>query len=217
VRMPHLDKVRVARLNPRRQPIDSSATPAPRRADARRNSASLLTAADAVFREQGTSAPLELIARQAGVAIGTLYKHFPTRRALVSALLRVHNDTLFTLGRRLTGHFSPEEAIIRWTEAVITHAATYEGLAAMIADGRDNATSELHDACQQMYEITEQLTARAVHAGVLRPDVTASDLLTLASAAAWTQSQTGSGQAGRLASFALAGMKPSPSPGRRRG
>ncbi|WP_236028184.1 helix-turn-helix domain-containing protein [Paractinoplanes lichenicola] len=73
------------------------------RADARRNAERLLAAAEAAFREQGVEAPLEQIARRAGVAIGTLYGHFPNRRALLGALLRERNDALFAVGDRLLG------------------------------------------------------------------------------------------------------------------
>ncbi|BCB82267.1 hypothetical protein Pflav_086770 [Phytohabitans flavus] len=69
------------------------------RADARRNYERLLAEADAVFREHGTEASLEEIARRAGVAIGTLYAHFPTRHALLESLMRDRNDAVVAQGR----------------------------------------------------------------------------------------------------------------------
>lgn len=69
------------------------------RADARRNVARLLAAADEAFQRSGTDAPLEQVARAAGVAIGTLYGHFPHRRALVAAVLRDRHDALFARGK----------------------------------------------------------------------------------------------------------------------
>ena len=100
------------------------------RADARRNSERLLAEADAAFREHGTQASLENIARRAGVAIGTLYAHFPNRLALVSALLRERHDALFGLGRRLLTD-PPAEALAAWVRAVVAHAAAYRGLGAL--------------------------------------------------------------------------------------
>src|SRR5438309_4353509 len=73
------------------------------RADARRNVERLLAAADVAFARHGTDAALERIARDAGVAIGTLYGHFPNRNALITALLRSRHDALFALGERLLG------------------------------------------------------------------------------------------------------------------
>jgi AcrR family transcriptional regulator len=87
------------------------------RANARRNYERLLTEADAVSAEQGTDTSLEAVARRLGVAISTLYGPFPNR-ALVGALLRERT-----------------QALRRWIDLVVTHAASYQGLAALFADG----------------------------------------------------------------------------------
>lgn len=130
------------------------------RADARRNYERLLAQADSAFREQGTGAPLDAIARQAGVAIGTLYGHFPTRRALVGALLRDRNDALFQFGDKLLAEPSALRALTDWMRAASRHAAAYRGLAAMLADGAGNEQSELHESCLRMADFAEKLTAR---------------------------------------------------------
>jgi AcrR family transcriptional regulator len=174
------------------------------RADGRRNHERLLAEADSAFREQGTDAPLETIARQAGVAIGTLYGHFPTRRALVSALLR---DELFHLGDRMLAEPSALRALTGWMRAVTRHAAAYRGLAAMLADGAANEQSELHESCLRMADFTEKLTARARDAGVIRRDVTAADVSALISAAAWTAEQTSAEGADRLLNLAAGGIQ----------
>jgi AcrR family transcriptional regulator len=178
------------------------------RADARRNNDRLLAEADAAFREHGTEASLESIARHAGVAIGTLYAHFPTRRALVGAVLRDRNEALFELGFGLTGHPSAAEALATWARAVTAHAASYAGLAALLAGGLDDEASELHEACQRMRQIGEELTGRAREAGALRPDVTGADIVALTSAAAWLSDQVSADQADRLLTFTLAGLRP---------
>jgi AcrR family transcriptional regulator len=178
------------------------------RADALRNYERLLAEADAVFREHGTDAPLEAIARRAGVAIGTLYGHFPSRRALVSSLLNQRNDALFSLGDRLLTDASPAGALGTWMRAAARHAATYRGLAAMLGDGVGDEASELHAACLRMADIGENLTARAREAGAIASSVTGTDISTIISAVAWTREQTAGGQAERLLDLALNGLRP---------
>jgi AcrR family transcriptional regulator len=175
------------------------------RADARRNYDRLLAEADAVFREQGTGASLEGVARRAGVAIGTLYGHFPNRRALVGALLRERNEALFDAGEALFAE-PPVAALRQWVDMVVTHAATYQGLATLLADGVDDEVSELHASCVRMTGIGERLVARAIEAGVVRPGVTGVDVFTLMNAGAWTREHASEEQAARLVAFTLDGL-----------
>lgn len=177
------------------------------RADARRNHDLLLTRADSVFHEQGTDAPLETIARQAGVAIGTLYGHFPTRRTLVAALLHDRNDELFRLGDRLLAEPSRLRALTDWMRAATWHAAAYRGLAAMLAEGAANEQSELHESCLRMADFTERLTAHARDVGTIRRDITAADVSALISAAAWTAERTSAEDAERLLNLAVDGIR----------
>jgi AcrR family transcriptional regulator len=177
------------------------------RADARRNYERLLAEADAAFRAQGTDASLEAIARQAGVAIGTLYGHFPTRRALVAAVLRDRNVAVLGLGDRLLAEPSALRALTDWTRAVTRHAAAYRGLALMLADGAANERSELHESCVHMAGLTEKLTARARDAGVIRRGVTGADVSALISAAAWTAERTSAADADRLLGLAFDGLR----------
>jgi AcrR family transcriptional regulator len=176
------------------------------RADARRNYERLLAEADAAFRAQGTDAPLDAIARQAGVAIGTLYGHFPTRRTLVAALLRERNNALFQLGDGLLAEPSELRALTSWMRAATRHAAAYQGLASLLADSAGNERSELHASCVRMADFTQQLTERARDAGVIRPGVTAADVSALISAAAWTAERTSAEDADRLLDLAFGGL-----------
>lgn len=175
------------------------------RADARRNYDALLAEADATFREQGTGASLEGIARRVGVAIGTLYGHFPNRRALVGALLRERNEALFDAGAALT-QAPPEEALRRWVDLVVAHAASYQGLAELLADGVDDEASELHASCARMTDIGERIVSHAIGSGVVRPDVTGADVFALMNAAAWTREHTSEEQAARLVSYTIDGL-----------
>ncbi|GAB1513035.1 TetR/AcrR family transcriptional regulator [Actinophytocola sp. KF-1] len=173
--------------------------------DARRNHDALLAEADTTFRVQGTGASLEGIARRAGVAIGTLYGHFPNRRALVGALLRDRNEALFDAGEALAAE-PPEEALRRWVDLVVAHAASYRGLAELLADGVDDEASELHASCARMAGIGERIVSRAIEAGVVRPDVTGADVFALMNAGAWTREHASGEQAARLVSYTIDGL-----------
>lgn len=175
------------------------------RADARRNYDRLLAEADAGFREQGTGASLEGIARRAGVAIGTLYGHFPNRRVLVGALLRERNEALFDAGEALA-ETPPVEALRRWVDLVVAHAATYQGLAELLADGVDDEASELHVSCARMADIGERIVSRAIDAGVVRSHVTGADVFALMNAGAWTRGHASEEQAARLVSYTIDGL-----------
>ncbi|WP_027344018.1 TetR/AcrR family transcriptional regulator [Hamadaea tsunoensis] len=177
------------------------------RADAQRNYDRLLTVAETAFREHGIDAPLERIARSAGVAVGTLYGHFPNRRTLLGALLRERNEALFELGDRLLAE-SADDALERWVRAVTEHAAAYQGLAAELVGGADDEASELHASCVRMMRIGEDLVARARAAATIRPDVRGEDVFALMNAAAWLRGAGSAAEADRIVDFALAGMRP---------
>ncbi|MFI7632876.1 TetR/AcrR family transcriptional regulator [Nonomuraea sp. NPDC049400] len=199
------------------------------RADARRNYERLLAEADAAFKERGVDSSLESIARRAGVAIGTLYGHFPSRRALVGALLRERNEALFELGDRLLTGSAPDDrplarsapgtpddrapagsALAGWVRAATAHAATYSGLASLLTDGLDDEASELHDSCLRMAEIGERLVARARESGAVRPDATGADVTALTSAAAWLHEHVSPAAADRLITVTLDGLAARP-------
>jgi AcrR family transcriptional regulator len=179
------------------------------RADARRNYERLLAEADSAFAERGVGASLESIARGAGVAIGTLYGHFPTRRALVGALLRERNEALFELGDRLVAENNPD-ALATWARAVTEHAATYSGLASLLAGGLDDEASELHDSCLRMAGIGDRLVALARTSGTVRPDATGADITALTTAAATLREDLSAAAADRLITLALDGLASTP-------
>ncbi|MGQ4615647.1 SbtR family transcriptional regulator [Nocardia sp. R7R-8] len=179
------------------------------RADARRNRQRLLAAADEVFGAGGADAPLEHVARRAGVGIGTLYGHFPTRRALVAALLAERNEELFEHGDRLLDGSISADTVAEWVRAVVRHAATYQGLATMLVHSLDDDGSELRASCLRMNSIGAELLDRAVRSAALGPDVTATDVFTIINAAAWTREHAGPDRADRLITLALDGLRAS--------
>ena len=149
------------------------------RADARRSRAKLLQAATVAFAENGPDAPLEDIARRAGVGIGTLYRHFPTRTDLQAGVFRSQVDAVCTTADELIGTVSPEQAFAGSVRAIAAYLVTKRGLARALIDslGRD---SELISVCSlRMSDTLDRLLGYAQEADVLRPDISAKDVLRL--------------------------------------
>jgi AcrR family transcriptional regulator len=155
----------------------------PKRADARRNYDRLLAAAAAAFAEHGADdVSLEEIARRAGVGIGTLYRHFPARQALLEAVYKDQVDGLEVLAGKLIVAESPGAALSDWMRAFVAFGRTKRSLSsALVATiGKE---SELMSACSMILRgCTETLLTRAQEAGEARPDVQSADIMRLAHA-----------------------------------
>jgi AcrR family transcriptional regulator len=142
----------------------------PKRADARRNYEKVLAAAREAFAEGGESTALEEIARQAGVGIGTLYRHFPNRQALVEALYVDEVEEVCRSAAELDGD-DPWEALNSWFLRFIGYIATKQALAAELLNYLD-PDAALFKVCRaSLFEAGEPLLRRAQEAGVVRPDV----------------------------------------------
>jgi AcrR family transcriptional regulator len=151
----------------------------PMRADARRNRERLLAAARDVFTESGADAPLEDIARKAGVGIGTLYRHFPARLDLQEAVFRDQVTAVCAGAAELRRSHTPGDALAAWLKRLITYMGTKRGLSSALisAFGRD---SELVSSCSaQMKAAGSELLTEAQRAGAVRTDIDISDLLRL--------------------------------------
>ena len=159
------------------------------RADARRNFERLLTVAHTVFAEQGTGASLEEIARRAEVGIGTLYRHFPTREALLEALLNAGFTTLRKKAEALLESPSPRDALAEWLSHFAAGSATYRGLSGSVLVTAQQEGSALYDSCHGMTAAGARLVTRAQEEGDLRADVNPMDVLALAGAVAWVAEQ----------------------------
>lgn len=147
------------------------------RADARRNYERLLTAASAAFAERGADdVSLEEIARRAGVGIGTLYRHFPSRPALLEAVYRDQAEALGVLAGKLLAAESPGAALTEWVKALVEFSMTKRGLMRELM-----ADSPFIPVCKMVIsESSKALLERAQRAGVARADVTGNDLSRMA-------------------------------------
>jgi AcrR family transcriptional regulator len=190
------------------------APPRAPRADARRNRERVLDAARTLVAEQGTQASLREIARNAGVGLGTLYRHFPTRDALLEALLGRHFDDLATTARTLAETRPPEEALAEWLRDFLDGSTAYRGLAASMMATLDDETSPLYASCQAMRESVARLLERAQASGHVRPDVDRTDLIALVSAIGWLADQAPSlaDRRDHLFTLVLSGITTHPTP-----
>lgn len=158
--------------------------PEPGRANARRNRERLLSVAEEVVAERGTSASLRDIARRAEVGIGTLYRHFPTREALLEALLQERFERLQSRADELVGE-PPYQAIVTWLRDLAAASATANGLPDAVLSALQDQDSALHTACDAMRGAGARLLERAQSVGAVRTDLTPSDLLALTAGLAW--------------------------------
>lgn len=153
-------------------------TARPKRADARRNEQTLLDAAAAVFVVSGVEAPVRDIAARAGVGMGTIYRHFPTRADLVIAVYRHQVDACAEAGPALLASSrTPRVALTHWIELFVDLLVTKHGLAAALQ--ADNARFETLHAyfVDRLVPVCAQLLDDAAAAGEIRPDVDAYGLL----------------------------------------
>ncbi|WUH61753.1 TetR/AcrR family transcriptional regulator [Streptomyces sp. NBC_00441] len=198
--------------------MSTAGTPArPMRADARRNYGRLLAEARTAFAEHGTDASLEDIARRAGVGIGTLYRHFPTRHALMSAVFQEAVASLITRSRELANSDQPCAALVEWLGAIVTHAGEYRGLAQALMSTCHDESSALARCNTPLREAGSALLNRAQSSGTVRPDVSIDDLMQLTNAIALAAEQSPDDPelASRLLKLTLRGLaKPSPSDGK---
>src|SRR4051794_1066884 len=161
--------------------MSTAETPAPRlvarpkRADARRNYEKVLAAAREAFAEGGESTALEEIARRAGVGIGTLYRNFPNRQALVEALYMDEVEEVCRSAGELDG--DAWEDLNAWLERFIAYIGTKRVLAAELLNYLE-PDAPLFQTCRaSLYEAGEPLLKRAQAAGAARPDVTIADVI----------------------------------------
>jgi AcrR family transcriptional regulator len=176
------------------------------RADARRSRAKLLDAATAAFADTGADAPLEDIARRAGVGIGTLYRHFPTRVDLQAAVYRSQVETVCAAADEYMSSASPDQALSGWLRAMAAYLATKRGLSRVLVEalGRD---SQLITSCwDAMNGAAERLMTRAQQAGTLRDDIKPIDVLRLVHGIVIATEQA-PGETDRLLGLMLDGLR----------
>ncbi|GAB2515074.1 TetR/AcrR family transcriptional regulator [Nocardiopsis aegyptia] len=149
-----------------------------KRADARRNQQALLTAAAKVFVASGVDAPIRAIAAEAGVGMGTIYRHFPTRSDLVIAVYRHQVEACAEAGPRLLAEAeSPFEALRRWVDLFVDFLVTKHGLAHAMQSGGGGFDALHAYFLDRLVPVCGQLLDAAVESGEIRSDIRAFELM----------------------------------------
>jgi AcrR family transcriptional regulator len=183
-------KCRVKKLLDKRA-LNKEAARKPR-TDALRNHDRLLEAARTVFSAGGPEASLEAVARAAGVGIGTLYRHFPTREALFEAVYRHEVKQLANLAERLSkGGTQPVEALRQWMRSVVRFVATKKGMSAALALAIAKDSDLVSSSSDQLAQAIGMLLEHAIAAGEIRDDVSPEDLLRTIVGMCYTHDQPG--------------------------
>ena len=189
--------------------VDEERAGRPMRADARRNYDNLVVAARKVFADQGGGASMEAIAKQAGVGVGTLYRHFPKRIDIVEAVYRDDVEVLVGSAERGLTDLEPWAALEAWLRAYVDY-------------GRSKRTflNELHEAFEKnpdlkpasrdrIWDACERVLRRAQEAGEARRDIDGADLMQLVSPMCMNGTLTAD-QGDRLLAMVLDGLRPPP-------
>ena len=177
------------------------------RADAQRSLDALLHAAKAVFATSGVDAPVREIADQAGVGLGTLYRHFPQRADLIAAVFRREIDACADAASILSAEREPFEALASWMQRYAAFIAAKRGLAQALHSG-DPAFDNLPGYFdQRLRPALRALLEAAIAAGEVRADVDADELLGAAASLCMSAHNTGPGRAERMVALLVDGLR----------
>ncbi|MGW2047602.1 TetR/AcrR family transcriptional regulator [Streptomyces sp. NPDC001858] len=170
----------------------------PMRADARRNYERLLQVAAEAFAEHGEGASLDDIAKRAGVGSGTLYRHFPTRQALLEAAYLDRVEALAARADELGAELPPGEALVAWLNELCVGTIQVRGMKSLLGSAVTDGSAAAVTACgTNMNEAAARLVGAAQREGTLRPDVEPIDVLRLAHGVA-TASELANGDTGAI-------------------
>ena len=179
----------------------------PLRADAVRNRELLITAAAAAFSAHGAEVPLEDIARQADVGIGTLYRHFPTRDSLVEAVYRHEVDILVERADQLVDTLPPDQALEEWMQLFVRHVATKRGMLSVLKPMLSSNPSFFAETKGRATAAATKLLEAGVAAGRVRADVDGADLLRAIGGICLSTDQERSEASDRLVGLVFDGLR----------
>jgi AcrR family transcriptional regulator len=152
------------------------------RADAAENRAHLIKTAAEMFAKEGVGCSVEAIAKKAGLGIGTLYRHFPTKEALVGAIVTTHIERMTEHAQQLLATAPPMTALRACMERLVTEGAKKKDFVTAIGGYEKIAGPTLDAAKKQFKAVLSAMTERAQADGVLRPDVSPMDVMSLVNA-----------------------------------
>ena len=185
----------MAEARPGRRPaavVDDTTTGPDRRlrADAQRNRDSILRAAESVLAAEGVDAPIDDIARQAGVGVGTVYRHYPTKEALLRAIIVSRIEPMVTAAREACSAADPGEAFFRVLRMLSEEFSSFRAVADTIASSGFDMEAAKKDLSRDLKATMAELLQRAQQAGRVRTDIAVDDVAML---------MAGLGQVGQIA------------------
>lgn len=160
-----------------------------KRADALKNYTLLLEVARKAVAQNGADASFREIAREAGVGLGTLYRHFPTREDLLETLLHSAWDKLIKEGKALASADDPDEALISWLKHYVEALQTYRGITTSVSNAYDDEKSPLYKSCTEMRASGEKLLKKAQAKGSARSDIDITEMIAIFGALVWLSEQ----------------------------
>ena len=167
----------VAPVAPVADRVPDQTKPRPLRADAQRNRDKLIEVATTAFTEDGVDVALEEIARRADVGIGTLYRNFPTREALVLAVYRKQIDGLRLAAEELPKTLGPADALREWMRGFVEYGAVKKGLVTLLKSMMQTDTNLFDQTRAILLESAGSLMTAAADAGEIRPDFAPGDVI----------------------------------------
>ena len=189
------------------EPAEAASADRRPRADAVRNRDLLITAAAEAFAARGADVPLEDIARNAGVGIGTLYRHFPTRESLVEAVYRHEVDVLCERADQLLESMPPEQALAEWMQLFVVHVATKRGMLSLLKPMLSTNPNFSDQTRGRATAAATKLLEAGVAAGTIRADVNGGDLLRAVGGICMSTDQERSAASERLVGLLFDGLR----------
>ncbi len=189
------------------EPADPASADRRPRADAVRNRDLLITSAAAAFAARGADVSLEDIARSAGVGIGTLYRHFPTRDSLVEAVYRHEIDVLCQRADQLLETMPPDQALAEWMQLFVRHVATKRGMLSLLKPLLSTNPNFSDQTRGRATAAATKLLEAGVAAGTVRADVDGGDLLRAVGGICMSTDQERSEASERLVGLLFDGLR----------
>jgi AcrR family transcriptional regulator len=180
------------------------------RVDAARNRETVLAAATRAFAASEVEPSMRAIAREAGVGIATLYRHFPTRQILLEATFGGRLDSLRDEADTLASTTAPMSALVSWLRSLLHYVTEFRGLSELVMTSMRNRNSDLHASGAGMRRAGGRLLARAQETGEVRPDLDDADLILMVNGIVWAAERVpGEDHTQRLLSVMIEGLRPS--------
>ena len=172
---------------------ERAAAPRPMRADAAKNRQRILEAAEAVFAAEGLSVPVDVVAERAGVGVGTLYRHFPTKEALFEAIVTTRVEELVDSANAAATAEDPAEALFSFLRAFGHQAALKHDLIDALGTSGADLKSRFATTIGELKAGLERMLDRAAASGAVRDDVTTDEVMGLVVGACHAAEQAGPG------------------------